>query len=145
MASLPLGLRNNNPGNIEFGKYARSKGSTRAGEGGRFAYFSTMREGIAALAALLLIYYRTHKIATIRGVVNRWAPGTENNVDAYISHICAVTECKADDKLNFEDGDTLFWLTVAICEHENGKAAVNAAISDEDFEAGIAAALGDST
>lgn len=139
--ALPLGLRNNNPGNIESGSYARSQGSPGAGDGGRFARFHSMREGIAALARLLIIYNDKHGINTIRGIVNRWAPGSENNVDAYIAYICGVTECKPDDRLNIRDSDTLFWLTVAIAEHENGKAAVAATVSDEDFEAGIALAL----
>lgn len=138
---IPLGLRNFNPANIEFGAYARSQGSTRVGDGGRFAYFDSMREGVSAAARLLILYQDNHHINTIRGIVNRWAPGVENDVDAYIKHVCNITECTADAKLQLRDSDTLFWLCLAIFEHENGKAAVAANVSDEDIDAGVAMAL----
>lgn len=138
---IPLGLRSHNPGNIEFGSYARTMGSTRPGEGGRFAYFESMRDGLCALANLLIIYGDKHGIDTITGIVNRWAPGNENNVAAYIDHLCRVTELKPDDRLNTRDADTLFWLTTAIGQHENGTAAFTANVSDEDIDAGVAMAL----
>lgn len=139
--TAPLGLRNNNPGNIEWGAYARSQGAPGPGEGGRFAEFATMREGVSATARLLILYDENHQIDTIRGIVNRWAPGNENNVDAYIDHLCDVTECKADDHLDLKDPNTLFWLCLGIFEHENGKAAVSAAVSDEDIDAGVSMAI----
>lgn len=138
---IPLGLRSHNPGNIEFGTYARSMGSTKAGEGGRFAYFESMRDGICALVRLLIIYQDKHGIDTIDGIVNRWAPGAENNVAAYVDHLCRVTECKADDKLDLRDADTLFWLATAIGQHENGTGPFTANVSDEDIDAGVALAL----
>lgn len=45
--SLPRGIRNNNPGNLNF---AGQRGaSLEGGPGGRFATFDTMDEGVAAL------------------------------------------------------------------------------------------------
>ena len=48
---------------------------------------------------------------------------------------------QADDPLYFEDSNTLFWLTLAICEHENGPAQAGVNVSDDDIDAGVAAAL----
>jgi hypothetical protein len=54
MAALTRGLRNNNPGNIEFGSFAKKYGAT--GSDGRFAIFPTMVDGIRAIAELLIVY-----------------------------------------------------------------------------------------
>lgn len=139
--TAPLGLRNNNPGNIEWGAYAHSQGAPGPGEGGRFAKFNTMREGVSALARLLILYHENHGISTIRGAINRWAPNGENDSSAYIEHVCRVTECKADDELDFLDDNTLWWLTLAIMQHENGEAPVTASVSDEDIDAGVSIAI----
>lgn len=138
---IPLGLRSHNPGNIEFGSYARSMGSTRAGDGGRFAYFETMGEGIHALANLLIIYQDKHSINTVRGAISRWAPGNENNTEAYIAMCCHLMDVDDTDHLNFHDESSLWWLTFAIGSHENGPQAFEQYVSDADITAGVQAAL----
>ncbi|WP_233869699.1 hypothetical protein [Paraburkholderia adhaesiva] len=82
------GIRNNNPGNIEYGAFARRMGAT--GSDGRFAIFASMQQGTAAMMALIK-GYRSRGINTIAGIVSRYAPATENRTAAYVASIAKRT------------------------------------------------------
>ena len=75
-ANLPRNLRNNNPGNIEYGDFAKKHGAT--GSDGRFAIFPSMQAGQDAQASLLMGYMAQGN-NTISKIVSKWAPGNENN------------------------------------------------------------------
>ena len=140
--TTPRGLRNCNPGNIEWGAFARGMGAT--GTDGRFAIFPTMAAGICALSRLLLVYYEkplTNRIDTIREAINRWAPSSENDTSAYVMAVCQLTGLGPDAVLDFRDFPTLYWLTVAIGEHENGHDAFSRAVSDAELDVGVHRAL----
>lgn len=74
------GARNNNPGNIEYGPFARKYGAT--GTDGRFAIFPDMQTGARAMAALLSSYQQ-RGVDTIDEIVDRWAPPHENKTAPY--------------------------------------------------------------
>jgi hypothetical protein len=79
--------RNNNPGNIEYGPFARSHGAT--GGDPRFAIFPTPEAGFAALVGLLLKHYLG---MTVAQALSHWAPPVENNTAQYIRNVCAWIE-----------------------------------------------------
>ena len=67
-------FRNNNPGNIRFGKWAAARGASDS-EG--FAKWATAIEGTAALVGLLAgVSYRNLDLI---GVFQRYAPSSDNN------------------------------------------------------------------
>jgi hypothetical protein len=68
--------RNNNPGNIEYGDFAKSLGAI--GSDGRFAVFPTYEAGRAAKSSLL---FDTKGYAgkTIYEAISRYAPASDNN------------------------------------------------------------------
>jgi len=74
--------RNNNPGNIEFGPFAKSMGATRSD--GRFAIFPDYQTGRKAQEKLLF-ESSGYKNLTLSQAIRRWAPASENNVPAYIA------------------------------------------------------------
>lgn len=76
--------RNNNPGNIEYGKFAQSAGAI--GTDGRFAVFPTYDAGREAKAKLLF-ESPGYRNKTVFGAINRWAPPFENNTNAYASSV----------------------------------------------------------
>lgn len=78
--SATRGARNNNPGNIEYGPFARSMGAI--GSDGRFAIFPDLQTGTQALASLMGSYQR-RGFNTIDKIVGRYAPPRENNTAAY--------------------------------------------------------------
>lgn len=116
---LPRGVRNNNPGNI------RMDGTPWQGlipgADKSFATFDTPESGIRALGKNLLTYQDKHGLDTVQGIIQRWAPPTENQTSAYIGAVAREMGVQPGDKLNLRDQDTLFKLTKAIIKHENGR------------------------
>jgi hypothetical protein len=117
--SSPRGIRNNNPGNIVYGKFAQSMGAT--GSDGRFAVFQSMEDGIKA-AIKLLEGYVAKGTDTVRKIISKWAPANENNTAAYIDAVSKKLGISADSKLT---GDQLSGVAQAIFQHENGRAFNN--------------------
>jgi hypothetical protein len=129
------GLRNNNPGNIS--KTSQSWDGEIKGSDNRFKTFSSPEAGIKAIGTNLLSYSRKG-FDTVEEIINRWAPSSENNTQAYINSVATRLGVKPDAKLDVKNPAVLAGLTHAIIEHENGKnpypdamvqAGVNAAIN----------------
>ncbi|MDI3439309.1 hypothetical protein QLG07_07575 [Erwinia sp. V90_4] len=122
--SLPRGVRNNNPGNLNF---ANQAGATKEpGENGRFAVFGSMQEGAAALYRQLQLYMK-RGTNTLSGIVNKYAPaGDNNNVGAYISALMKATGKGANEAIDSGDTGTIARLMKGIVDHENGKGYVSA-------------------
>lgn len=76
--------RNNNPGNIEFGNFAKSNGAI--GTDGRFAVFPSYEAGRKAKEALLF-NSPSYRDKTIAGAISRYAPQFENNTSSYIKNV----------------------------------------------------------
>ncbi|MCV5708190.1 hypothetical protein OFN39_01745 [Escherichia coli] len=130
------GIRNNNPGNLEYSKTNPWVGQN--GDDGRFAKFETPEHGIRALGRNLLSYQR-QGIDTVSDIINRWAPPDDNNdTSAYIKAVCAQLGVTADQPLDASNPDTLKALCAAIIHHENG----NQPYSDQQLAAGVSAAIG---
>lgn len=136
--SAPRGIRNNNPGNLNF---ANQSGATKeGGEGGRFAVFESMQHGIAALYKQLQIYFKKG-INTLSSIVKTYAPASDNNnVDAYISALTKATGKGANEVLDSGDTATMARLMKGIVDHENGKGY----ISSSDIMGGIQLGAGSS-
>lgn len=130
------GIRNNNPGNLEYSKTNPWVGQT--GDDGRFAKFETPEHGIRALGRNLLSYQR-QGIDTVSDIINRWAPPQDNNnTDAYIKSVCAQLGVTPDQQLDASNPDTLKALCAAIIHHENGSQPY----SDQQLSTGVSAAIG---
>lgn len=79
--------RNNNPGNLEYGPFARSKGAI--GTDGRFAVFPTLDQGMMAKRAL--VFGPRYINLTIAGAISKYAPPSENNTNSYINAVVSAT------------------------------------------------------
>lgn len=116
----PRGLRNNNPGNIEWGRFAQGQGAV--GSDGRFAIFPTPAAGIGAMHSLLGSYHRNHDIDTIDQIIGRWAPaGDGNNVDAYVAAVSDASGFGAADPLDMTDPSVRSRIIAGMIQHENGR------------------------
>lgn len=83
--------RNNNPGNIEDGPFARRQYGYIGGDG-RFAKFSSADAGFAAMENLLRGRgYAGGGRNTIAKIIAKYAPSSENNVGAYASAVERAT------------------------------------------------------
>jgi hypothetical protein len=85
--------RNNNPLNIEWGKFAEAHGATNPEEPlKRFAVFPTAEMGFSAARALLTA--PTYRGKTVQQALNRWAPPVENDLSAYVKNVCTWAGCQ---------------------------------------------------
>ena len=109
-AKAPLSERNHNPGNL------RVPGSTTA-----FQSFANDNDGIKALAGQLRLYEGRDHLTTIRGILNKYAPSSENDTGAYLADVTKRTGLGADQQLDPSNVDQLSKLIAAITKHENGR------------------------
>lgn len=118
-ARLSRGIRNNNPGNIEF---RRQQGAT--GSDGRYAIFETPYTGIKALSGQLMRYYSGQTtgrpLRTVNDIISTWAPASENNTAAYIAQVSKALGVEAHTRLDLNDNAVMQKLVSAIIRHENG-------------------------
>lgn len=141
---LPLGLRQNNPGNLRWSD-PPFRGTQGVNKG--FVVFDSLHNGLRALAKNLIAYQKHSDgnggiIDTVREAISRWAPPADHNdTEAYIALVCHVLECNADDRFSFRDPDFLFWMVYAIGSQENGAKAFAENVTDAEIEAAIQDAL----
>ncbi len=136
------GIRNNNPGNIEFNSRNNWQGQIgrEQGNGGRFAAFDSTENGIRALARLLQTYSNQgHN--TLNSIVRKWAPASDNNdVGAYVRNLQRYVGVGPNDRLNLQDPVVLQKVVRGIVNHENGRSGMS--ISDAQIQEGVRRALG---
>ena len=132
------GERNHNPGNIDRHDSTLWQGMAHDQTDSRFVVFSDPHYGIRALAKVLLSYYRKHGLNTVHGIIDRWAPPSENNTGAYVNHVASILGVGIDAQIDVDDPATLETLVRAIIEHENGRCIY----ADSDLIKGVDAALG---
>ncbi|ELC3905485.1 lytic transglycosylase domain-containing protein [Escherichia coli] len=127
-AYLSRGIRNNNPGNLNF---AGQKGATlESGPNARFASFPTMLEGIAALDRQVMLYLKRGK-NTIDQIIDIYAPSSDgNNTSAYKSYLSQYTGLGVREKIDGSNFEVMKKLIQGIINHENGAAAKAVSVED---------------
>ncbi len=131
------GVRNNNPGNIR-----RSsdpwQGLAAVQSDKDFLCFETPVWGIRALTRILITYYDRHGCDTVRKIIRRWAPPSENNTAAYVGAVARALQADPDDRLELHSYQRMRPLVEAIIAHENRGHRYSAATVDEGLKlAGI--------
>lgn len=114
-ALTPRGIRNNNPGNIEWieAPAKRWRGMVRAD--GRYGVFDTAANGVRAIGGELRASIR--KGQTLAQAIAEWAPPTENNTAAYQAAVVRATGIAPGTKLAVAHVPAV---ATAIIHHENG-------------------------
>jgi len=112
---LPKGLKNNNPLNIEAG---RDQWQGMTGSDGRFIIFESAFYGIRAAARIMKNYRDKYGLNTVQGIVNRWAPPSDNNpTEKYINFVANRAGVSAQQPLSMAD----YSKVIAVMIHfENG-------------------------
>ena len=113
----PRGLRNNNPLNLE----ATVNWTGMQGNDGRFAVFPDMETGVAAADRNLQTYHQKYGINTVEGIVNRWAPPTENNSRAYAQTVAQKIGVDPSAPLDMADPQVRRSVLDAMADVENGR------------------------
>ena len=118
MSELPRGLRNRNPGNIRRSA-VRYKGETESDDAA-FKTFASTAWGYRAMFVLLHTYRVRHRIATLRGMIARWAPPSENDTGAYLRPVVRRRGVDPAAALAARAGPPLPRLAAAMARVENG-------------------------
>ncbi|GLQ96479.1 hypothetical protein [Dyella mobilis] len=111
----PLGVRDNNPGNL------------RTGPGGSFGNYATPEQGLQALSHQLGLYFNGQSAAagyrhlqTLRDILSTYAPKSENDTGAYIADVAKQMGVSPDAQLNLNDPQVMASLMRGIIQHEDG-------------------------
>ncbi|MCQ9423387.1 structural protein P5 [Pseudomonas sp. LJDD11] len=146
--TVPRGVRNCNPGNIDYtprnpwiGQLGLELGVLHP----RFARFDSAENGIRALGKLLLNYRGKDglpgiggpNIDTVRETISRWAPGNENDTEAYIRAVAGKLGVRDNDIIDVRQPRVLRIMVGSIIAHE----CANYRYPDEVFDEGIRRAL----
>ena len=119
---MSRGLRNNNPGNIRHSK-VRYKGEVRPSRDPDFKEFSTMAYGYRAVFVLLDTYRSRYGLTTIRQMLNRYAPPTENFTEGYVRFVADYSGVMPDEVVDTRSEKDMIPIVAAMSKIENGVAA----------------------
>ncbi|MBH3360428.1 structural protein P5 [Pseudomonas guariconensis] len=143
------GVRNNNPGNIDFNPrndWVGQLGLELVASKPRFARFDSPENGIRALGKLLIAYRGKDGmpgvggkgIDTVLETINRWAPSNENDTKAYALAVAKRLGVRTTDPINIKDPSTLRVFVESIIIHENGGNPYKAEVIDEGVRRALA-------
>lgn len=110
--NTPIGVRQNNPGNLRSWEGVPSQGG--------FANFGTAQEGLSAMAANLVTYYSKYGAKSINAIAEKWAPRNENDTAGYAASISGRLGVKGGDQLNLKDPAVLAKVMDAMIKQEQG-------------------------
>lgn len=122
------GIRNNNPGNLEWGSPWQGLVPEKDRTDSRFCQFVAPTFGIRAIARVLITYQDKRRakdgspIDTVREIIDRWAPAFENNTAAYVKNVASALGIGPDvETVNVQDYETAKALVEAIIRQECGQ------------------------
>ena len=124
---LPRGIRNNNPLNIRRSK-DQWKGMAEAQNDRAFVQFKSLEWGWrAAFYLLTRTYYHKYRLYTIRTIVSRWAPTSENNTKAYVDNVSRLTGIDPDEPIGIPSEQPSRWIALglAMAIQENGTSSLD--------------------
>ena len=116
---MSRGLRNLNPGNIRLGSFLY-KGERAHSSDGEFRQFESMEWGYRAMFVLLYTYAVKYNCSTLRQMIERYAPPSENHTENYIRRVAYATHLSPEEIIFTKDGATMTAVVAAMSEVENG-------------------------
>ena len=129
---LPRGIRNNNPGNIEYRSSEPWQGKVPFGQNHdldcsfdpplrvrRFEQFSSYVYGVRAMTKMLINWIELRGRDTLRDIITVYAPGHENDTAKYLSDVATWTGLGKDQRLT-ADFHTMRKIVQAMARKETG-------------------------
>ena len=148
--AIPRGIRNHNPLNIRRSESHQArlngrvstdvdkvnirrskdqwKGLAEAQNDRAFCQFKSLEYGWrAAFYLLTRTYYHKYRLYTIRGIISRWAPSSENDTSAYIQNVSRLTGIDPDEPIGIPSEKPSRWMAVgvAMAIQENGTTSID--------------------
>ncbi len=98
--AAPKSVRNNNPTNLRYISSAPFTGQTKNDAG--YGVYSTALLGARAGFRNLQNYFTRDGLDTVRGIVSKWAPTSENPTSAYITFVAQQLSVSPDQALTYQ-------------------------------------------
>lgn len=124
---MSRGLDNNNPGNIRRSR-VRYKGERVPSSDPEFRQFESVEWGYRAIFMLLYTYYLRHGCRTLRQMIDRYAPPSENPTSAYLRFVAERSGVMPDYVIDITNRALMIEIVSAISYFENGVPAERAAV-----------------
>jgi hypothetical protein len=132
--TLPRGVRNFNPGNIDRDGTQWDGLAADQSSDPRFCVFTSAVYGIRALIKILISYQETDGLKTVRTMINRWAPPSENDSTAYVDFVAGRMLISPDTVFDIMDWNLCAMMTEAIIAQENANYAYPTATITEAMQ-----------
>lgn len=117
--SVPRGLRLNNPLCIRRGSSWQGLAASQPDP--EFCAFDELVFGLRAGFRIIRKYMRSRPpYNTVRQIIRRWAPPSENDTASYIRSVCRLTGLPPDREFSFSDKKAVCALVYAMCQVECG-------------------------
>ena len=87
---------------------------------GEFRQFESMEWGYRAMFVLLYTYAVKYDCSTLRQMIERYAPPSENHTENYIRRVAYATHLSPEEIIFTKDGATMTAVVAAMSEVENG-------------------------
>lgn len=131
---VPAGVRNNNPGNIR--KNPDFKWDGEIGQDKRgFVQFSNPVYGFRAMAKLLRNYYDKQGLRTIRDIIYRYAPPSENDSRGYTNFVAVALKINPTEKILKDDFERLLPLLIhRMAQMEVGRGHYGLALAKQGYK-----------
>lgn len=113
------GLDNCNPGNIRRSR-VRYKGELPHSTDPEFRQFESVEWGYRAIFMLLYTYHHRHGCRTLRQMIDRYAPPSENPTSAYLRFVSQQSGIDPDYVLDVTNKILMVEVVCAISHFENG-------------------------
>ena len=119
--NIPRGIRNNNPLNIRFSEHnawlGRKEYDNKTDKS--FEEFTDLYYGLRA-GIILLRRYIEQGCNSVERIIQRWAPMSENNTEAYIKHVCEWSGFNRQQKIRWENPNDMIALVSTMMRVECG-------------------------
>lgn len=119
---ISRGYKNNNPGNIRINSDV-FEGEVRPSADKSFKQFKSMAYGYRAMFIVIRTYIQRYKLNTIRGIISRYAPSSENHTENYIRVVSERSGIPADDPVYADNREMMIRIVAAMSFVENGREA----------------------
>ena len=124
---MSRGIRNNNPGNIrhssQLWRGEITLGESSVGGDAQFKSFSSMEWGYRAMFKLLHNYSVKSGCITLKDMITRWAPPSENNTQAYTDAVSRWSGIDARERVDTLNPTVMCPIVASMSRMENGVAA----------------------
>lgn len=116
---ISRGIRNNNPLNIRVGN--NWQGEVENPSDKEFEQFISLEMGLRAGFIIIRRYIEKYSCKTIKRIIERWAPPSENDTKAYISIVARHAGVDPNRQLSFEEASILCSIVQAMAFVETGQ------------------------